>query len=203
MHVLCLCRTSNRKQGKKFVVVFVPQKAQHCIMRFSVSALVTLYSSTYMYNDWPEVFNFAGIWVYSWSESTISILHWRVSLGDDGFRSRRHFTWTQLGLYCESEYTKRKGTHLLTHSLSLTLPPPLLSLSLSPSLPPSLQDMFLDNDPTPLYHIARSICHLQALYGIIPKIYGKGKNAKVIVPQSLINGIYPINLSNTMNWWIY
>ena len=31
-------RTSNRKQGKKFVVVFVPQKAQHCIMKFSVSS---------------------------------------------------------------------------------------------------------------------------------------------------------------------
>ena len=34
-----MCRTSNRKQGKKFVVVFVPQKAQHCIMRFNVSTI--------------------------------------------------------------------------------------------------------------------------------------------------------------------
>ena len=41
--------------------------------------------------------------------------------------------------------------------------------------------MYIDSDPTPTYHIARAICHLQALYGIIPRIYGKGKNAKVLL----------------------
>ena len=35
--VCVLCRTSVKKQGKKFKVVFVPVKTMHCVKRFSVS----------------------------------------------------------------------------------------------------------------------------------------------------------------------
>ena len=41
------------------------------------------------------------------------------------------------------------------------------------------QDCFLDNDYTSLYHVAKGLMVLQALYGIIPNIYGKGHCAKV------------------------
>ena len=53
-------------------------------------------------------------------------------------------------------------------------PPPPPSLSLS------LQDLFVDHDPTPVYRATRAIAKLQALFGVIPKIYGKGRNAKVM-----------------------
>jgi hypothetical protein len=41
------------------------------------------------------------------------------------------------------------------------------------------KDAFLYNDTTYLYHIAKSLMTIQALYGIIPNIYGKGKMSKV------------------------
>ena len=34
---LHLCRTSSKKQGKAFIIVFVPQKSQPCVTRFQVS----------------------------------------------------------------------------------------------------------------------------------------------------------------------
>jgi hypothetical protein len=37
----------------------------------------------------------------------------------------------------------------------------------------------LYNDSTGMLHIAKSLMTLQTLYGIIPNIYAKGKNAKV------------------------
>lgn len=46
-----------------------------------------------------------------------------------------------------------------------------------------MQDLFLYNDSTPLFHIAKSIMTLQTLYGIIPNIYGKGKYAKMVADQ--------------------
>ncbi len=39
--------------------------------------------------------------------------------------------------------------------------------------------MYIDNDPTPLFLVAKAICKIQALYGIIPRVFGKGKKAKV------------------------
>ena len=43
----------------------------------------------------------------------------------------------------------------------------------------SFRDLFLDDDPTPLHHLAEAINSIQQVYGIIPNIYGKGKFAKV------------------------
>ncbi|XP_064392951.1 vacuolar protein sorting-associated protein 33A-like isoform X2 [Halichondria panicea] len=41
-------------------------------------------------------------------------------------------------------------------------------------------DMYIDNDPTPLFLVAKAICKIQALYGIIPRVFGKGKKAKTV-----------------------
>ena len=62
----------------------------------------------------------------------------------------------------------------------LSLPTPhLLHPSSSPLLFP-LQDLYIDNDTSPLFRVAKAICKLEAIYGIIPRVYGKGKNAQVI-----------------------
>ena len=42
-----------------------------------------------------------------------------------------------------------------------------------------LQECYLENDQTSMFHVAKSLMSVQALYGIIPNIYGKGDCAKV------------------------
>ena len=42
-----------------------------------------------------------------------------------------------------------------------------------------LKDLYLDDDPAPLRQAARAISCIQALYGVIPQVYGKGKFAAV------------------------
>ena len=44
-----------------------------------------------------------------------------------------------------------------------------------------LQECYLENDQTSMFHVAKSLMSVQALYGIIPNIYGKGDCAKVNV----------------------
>lgn len=58
-----------------------------------------------------------------------------------------------------------------------------------------LQECYLENDQTSLYHTAKGLMTLQALYGTIPQIYGKGDCARVsvllnhFVLQLLIQGV--------------
>ena len=42
-----------------------------------------------------------------------------------------------------------------------------------------LQECYLENDYTTMYYAAQSLMTLQALYGVIPNINGKGDCAKV------------------------
>lgn len=44
-----------------------------------------------------------------------------------------------------------------------------------------VQECYLENDQTSLYHTAKGLMTLQALYGTIPQIYGKGDCARVSV----------------------
>lgn len=44
-----------------------------------------------------------------------------------------------------------------------------------------IQECYLENDQTSLYHTAKGLMTLQALYGTIPQIYGKGECARVSV----------------------
>lgn len=41
------------------------------------------------------------------------------------------------------------------------------------------QECYLDSDQTSLYHAAKGLMTLQALYGTIPQIFGKGECARV------------------------
>eukprot|EP01134_Creolimax_fragrantissima_P005244 CFRG5244T1 len=57
---------------------------------------------------------------------------------------------------------------------------PLDSDLLSMELPNAFADVALHGDSTPLYYAARSLVKLQVVYGVIPRISGKGKNAKLV-----------------------
>ena len=39
-------------------------------------------------------------------------------------------------------------------------------------------DFHLNSDPTALYGVARGLVAVQSVYGVIPKVYGKGKAAQ-------------------------
>lgn len=41
------------------------------------------------------------------------------------------------------------------------------------------KECYLENDQTSLYHTAKGLMTLQALYGTIPQIFGKGECARV------------------------
>lgn len=47
------------------------------------------------------------------------------------------------------------------------------------SVLPHPQDLYVDRDPSPLYNVARSLMDVQAVFGPIPKIVGKGHCAQV------------------------
>jgi len=46
--------------------------------------------------------------------------------------------------------------------------------------PALYRDFHLNGDPTSLHAVAQGLVHLQALYGVIPSVYGKGRAAKQI-----------------------
>uniref|UniRef100_A0A8D0D367 VPS33A core subunit of CORVET and HOPS complexes n=1 Tax=Sander lucioperca TaxID=283035 RepID=A0A8D0D367_SANLU len=48
-----------------------------------------------------------------------------------------------------------------------------------------LQECYLENDQTSLYHTAKGLMTLQALYGTIPQIYGKGECARHVANMML------------------
>ncbi|KAJ3209154.1 hypothetical protein HDU67_006368 [Dinochytrium kinnereticum] len=51
---------------------------------------------------------------------------------------------------------------------------------LSLELDDSFRDLYLDGDISPVYYMAKSIMKLQTISGIIPKVLGVGKNAKLL-----------------------
>lgn len=51
-------------------------------------------------------------------------------------------------------------------------------LAVTTLLPPP-QECYLESDQTSLYHAAKGLMTLQALYGTIPQIFGKGECARV------------------------
>ncbi|XP_030847880.1 vacuolar protein sorting-associated protein 33A [Strongylocentrotus purpuratus] len=44
----------------------------------------------------------------------------------------------------------------------------------------AFKDCYLQGDPTCMFHVAKSLMKLQALYGIIPNIYGKGECSRQV-----------------------
>ena len=51
---------------------------------------------------------------------------------------------------------------------------------LSMELSASFKDTFLDGDPTSLLYVARSLMKLQAIFGLVPIVKGKGSNANKV-----------------------
>lgn len=52
--------------------------------------------------------------------------------------------------------------------------------------PCSPQECYLESDQTSLYHAAKGLMTLQALYGTVPQIFGKGECARVRNGVSLV-----------------
>ncbi|XP_065831438.1 vacuolar protein sorting-associated protein 33A-like [Oscarella lobularis] len=57
---------------------------------------------------------------------------------------------------------------------------PVDSDVLSMELPLAFRECYLEGDLTSMYYVARSLIFLQSLYGIIPRIYGKGQCARQV-----------------------
>lgn len=53
----------------------------------------------------------------------------------------------------------------------------LISMELDPS---TWKEIYLDGDQTSIYYAAKSLMRLQSIYGLFPRIIGKGDAAKVI-----------------------
>eukprot|EP01027_Heterolobosea_sp_BB2_P009962 GEZU01014671.1.p4 GENE.GEZU01014671.1~~GEZU01014671.1.p4 ORF type:complete len:143 (+),score=51.44 GEZU01014671.1:746-1174(+) len=51
---------------------------------------------------------------------------------------------------------------------------------ISTEVPTAFKDMNLDGDFSSIFHIAKALMTLQALYGPIPKVKAKGRNAKMV-----------------------
>ena len=55
---------------------------------------------------------------------------------------------------------------------------PLEADLISMEAPDLFADFHLDSDPTALYGVARGVMAIQSIYGVIPRVYGKGKAAQ-------------------------
>ncbi|KAI8069369.1 Sec1-like protein [Gongronella butleri] len=58
----------------------------------------------------------------------------------------------------------------------------LISMELEPS---TWKDIYLDGDTTSIYYAARSLMQLQSIYGLFPRIVGKGDGARLLAEQLL------------------
>ncbi|XP_076367418.1 vacuolar protein sorting-associated protein 33A isoform X2 [Tachypleus tridentatus] len=84
-------------------------------------------------------------------------------------------------LLCEKKLEERGvyGTFTNVDECALELFP-VDNDVLSMELDFSFKEWVIENDMTSLYYAARALMRLQALYGFIPSIYGKGKGAKLV-----------------------
>ncbi|ORX56806.1 Sec1-like protein [Hesseltinella vesiculosa] len=58
----------------------------------------------------------------------------------------------------------------------------LISMELEPS---TWKEIYLDGDTTSIYYAARSLMQLQSIYGLFPRIIGKGDGARLLAEQML------------------
>ena len=56
----------------------------------------------------------------------------------------------------------------------------------------------MDRDPSPLYNVARSLMDIQAVFGPIPKIVGKGYCAQVSLGQLTVPVLTGVHLISTV-----
>ncbi|XP_028415170.1 vacuolar protein sorting-associated protein 33A-like [Dendronephthya gigantea] len=87
-------------------------------------------------------------------------------------------------LLCENYLTQSGVGFIAMKEYHLDLIPfenDLLSLEMESAF----KECYLEKDASVLYHVTNSLMKIQALYGIIPKIYGKGELAKGTVDMML------------------
>lgn len=66
--------------------------------------------------------------------------------------------------------------------------------------PCSQQECYLESDQTSLYHAAKGLMTLQALYGTVPQIFGKGECARVRNGVSLVAEGGPLDSKKGEEW---
>jgi len=71
---------------------------------------------------------------------------------------------------------------------------------LTMEMKPTYKECFLDNDPTHLFYVAKSLMKLQAVFGIIPNLKGKGHNAHKVIQllQRLRRESAPASFNNVV-----
>ncbi|XP_067911138.1 vacuolar protein sorting-associated protein 33A isoform X1 [Heterodontus francisci] len=89
-------------------------------------------------------------------------------------------------LLCEQRL-KEQGllvniTHIDEYSLDLI---PFDSDLMSMEAESAFRECYLENDQTVLFHVAKGLMTLQALYGTIPQIFGKGECARLVANMML------------------
>ncbi|XP_078410263.1 vacuolar protein sorting-associated protein 33A isoform X2 [Cetorhinus maximus] len=89
-------------------------------------------------------------------------------------------------LLCEQRL-KEQGllihiTHIEEYSLDLI---PFDSDLMSMEAESAFRECYLENDQTILFHVAKGLMTLQALYGTIPQIFGKGECARLVANMML------------------
>ncbi|XP_078083205.1 vacuolar protein sorting-associated protein 33A [Mustelus asterias] len=89
-------------------------------------------------------------------------------------------------LLCEQRL-KEQGllvhiTHIEEYSLDLI---PFDSDLMSMEAESAFRECYLENDQTVLFHVAKGLMTLQALYGTIPQIFGKGECARLVANMML------------------
>ncbi|XP_072163867.1 vacuolar protein sorting-associated protein 33A-like [Diadema setosum] len=82
---------------------------------------------------------------------------------------------TELGVYGDLTTVGEYGLDLL----------PMDSDVLSMESDLAFKECYLQGDPTALFHVAKSLMKVQALYGIIPHVYGKGEAARQVTEMLL------------------
>nr|XP_014339614.1 PREDICTED: vacuolar protein sorting-associated protein 33A [Latimeria chalumnae] len=110
-------------------------------------------------------------------------------LSEDKHRSRRDFHILfvpRRSLLCEQRL-KEQGVlgsfhHREEYSLDLI---PFDGDLLSMEAETAFRECYLENDQTSLYHAAKGLMTLQALYGSIPQIFGKGESARHVANMML------------------
>ncbi|KAL5017366.1 hypothetical protein ScPMuIL_006955 [Solemya velum] len=104
-----------------------------------------------------------------------------------GFRKEFHIIFVpRKSLLCERKLKEMGvyGTLQNIEEFSLSLIPFDYDL-LSMEMETTFRECYLENDYSRLFHVAQSLMTMQALYGTIPNIYGKGDCAKHVVDMLL------------------
>ncbi|CAB4017268.1 Vacuolar sorting-associated 33A, partial [Paramuricea clavata] len=110
-----------------------------------------------------------------------------IVFGEEDRTSKKDYTVLfvpRKTLLCEKHLQGLGVSYITLDEYPLDLIPfenDLLSLEMESAF----KECYLENDSSVIYHVTNSLMRMQALYGVIPKIYGKGELAKRAVDMML------------------